>query len=51
LPGALDNVSPSGTFRGIKEMSARDICRRRAQCLTAAAINIFSLAEERSNKG
>jgi hypothetical protein len=32
-------------------MIARGMCRRRAQCLTAAAINIFSLAEERTNKG
>jgi hypothetical protein len=32
-------------------MIARGMCRRRAQCLTAAVFNIFSLAEERSNKG
>jgi hypothetical protein len=38
-------------FPGHQEMIARGDLSSRAQCLTAAAINTFSLAEECSNKG
>jgi hypothetical protein len=36
-------------LRSNNEMTARDDLRRCAQCLAAAAINTFSLAEECSN--
>jgi hypothetical protein len=40
---------PAGLSGARKKRSRATTLRRRAQCLTAAAINTFSLAEECSN--
>jgi len=49
LAGVLKAEPLCGALPGINEMIARDDPRRCAQCLTAATINTFSLAEECSN--
>ncbi|CAI8953794.1 hypothetical protein EMIT0P258_60260 [Pseudomonas sp. IT-P258] len=49
LAGVLKAEPLCGALPGINEMIARDDPRRCVQCLTAATINTFSLAEECSN--
>ena len=51
LGRSAEGEPPSGASWGMKEIIARDTRRDRVQCLTAAIINTFSLAEERSYKG
>jgi hypothetical protein len=49
LAGMLKVSHPAGLSGACTKQSRATTLRRRAQCLTAATINTFSLAEECSN--